>query len=422
MDHQHLNNNPVQSPQGGYVYPHPPQNPGGPPNRKPVGRSAGLVAIFLAVAVVFAALGGTFVYYQMNDPQETSAPMVTTAETGATTQTTTEPTHSNDSGKHFSVADAATRQDRDQTALSIMEIAAQGKPAVVAISTTGTATDLFGRTDQFEAAGSGFVVSSEGYIVTNNHVIEGADTISVVMDSGEIYDAVLVAGDSKNDIAVIQVEATNLPTVILGDSDDIQVGELAVAIGNPLGELSGTVTAGIISALDRQITIDSAAINLLQTDAAINPGNSGGALFNSFGEVIAINTAKTSSTGVEGLGFAIPINDAIPIIDDLINYGYVKGRTKIGISTQEITQQMSEYYKMAQGIYVVEIESGSAADKAGLEPKDIIIAANGVETLTVAELTVVKDGLSPGDALELTIVRDDVEMTITVILEEDTPS
>ena len=280
---------------------------------------------------------------------------------------------------------------------------------------------MFGRSGEYPAAGSGFIITSDGYLVTNNHVIEGANTITVVMENGNIYPARLVGSDSRTDLAVIKIEAEDLPTTYLGDSDDLQVGELAVAIGNPLGELSGSVTAGIISALNRSITLDNQTLNLLQTDAAINPGNSGGALFNSYGEVIGINTAKTSQTGIEGLGFAIPINDAKPIIENLINYGYVRGRTKIGISTRDISAEMAEYYVMTEGVFISTVERGSPADKAGLRNEDTIIAANGQEAKTTADLVRIKDALGPDDAMVLTIVRNKRQMTMTVILVEDVP-
>ena len=408
---------PPQPPQN-YVYPHPAGSNQKPPVQsarpKSTARVFGIIAIFMAVAVLFTALGGGLAYRYLGGAQATTG----TSESGQTNGTTSgEPTGNN--GKHWSVTDAATREDGD--ALSVMEIAALGKPAVVAINTTGTATDLFGQTGEFKAAGSGFIITAGGYIVTNNHVIAEAETITVVMDNGEIYDARLVGADSKNDLAVIKVNAKDLPVVYLGDSSDLQVGELAVAIGNPLGELSGSVTAGIISALDRAITLENQTMNLLQTDAAINPGNSGGPLFNSFGEVIGVNSAKTSETGIEGLGFAIPINTAKPIIEDLINYGYVKGRTKIGITTRDVTEQMADYYDMHVGVFVVEVEKGSAAEKAGLKAEDVIVAANGTETLTINSLIAVKNTLLPGDQLVLKVYRGDSLMEVTVILEEDIP-
>ena len=439
---------PIQNPNGpergpgneSYVYPNQnyswqPPAPGGqppagkPPSKNSATRIVGFAALVMAAIVIFSAITGGIVFTYMKNQNQPA----TTAEAGQTTQTaaTTQPTagttaSSSPSGsvtdKFWSIADAATRSDSDRKALSIMDIAAQGKPAVVAINTEVSMTDLFGNTGKYQAAGSGFIITGDGYIVTNNHVIAGASVITVVLDSGEIYDAELVGADSQNDVAVIKISGSDFPTVYLGDSDDLVVGELAVAIGNPLGELSGTVTAGIISALDRQITIDDETLNLLQTDAAINSGNSGGALFNSFGEVIAINTAKSGGENVEGLGFAIPINDAKPIIESLIQNGYVTGRTKIGIITQDINAQMADHYKIPEGIYIYEVEPRSAADKAGLQAEDIIIAVDGQEVLTTDKLKEIKNNLKPGDVIALTIVREGEEMEILVTLEEDIPS
>jgi serine protease Do len=182
------------------------------------------------------------------------------------------------------------------------------------------------------------------------------------------------------------------------------------------------VTAGIISSLDRLITLDGQSLHLLQTDAAINAGNSGGALFNSFGEVIGINTAKNSGAGIEGIGFAIPIDIVKPIVESLIKYGYVQGRPKIGISTRDITKPMAEYYNMDEGIYILEVEKDSAADVAGLMKGDIIIAANGKAVLTTEALSALKDTLKPGDSVELTIIRNDKETKVSIILKEDIPS
>jgi serine protease Do len=414
-----------------YVYPQTP-NPAGPgfgeqPPRRKVSRTIGIVSLVLAVVVFFSAVTGGIVYTMMKNTQPAQITQTTTTSTtAATTQpenVTKTPVGTNDANnKHFNLAEAASRLDANKKTLSVMEIAALGKPAVVAINTTGLVTDPFGQSGTYEAAGSGFIITADGYIVTNNHVIEGAKTITVVLDDGSIFEAALVGRDAKNDLAVIKIDGKNLPTVYLGDSAGLQVGELAVAIGNPLGELSGTVTAGIISALDRLITINGQSMHLLQTDAAINPGNSGGALFNSFGEVIGINSAKSSDIGVEGLGFAIPIDIAKPIIESLIQYGYVQGRPKIGITTRDVTKQMADFYSLKEGVYILQVELNSAADKAGLKERDIIIEANGKETLTTDALSAVKDALKPGDSLELTLYRNDEKMTVTVVLEEDIPS
>lgn len=399
--------------QQSYVYPHPEtpwQAPSAkPPKKNSATRIIGFAAIILAAAILFTAIGGGLAYTFLNQNGQTSNTTTANSNTQATTQAET--TSLDDGNKHWSVVEAATLPDGEKKALSIIDIAKQNKPAVVAINTTGTVPDFFGQDGSFEAAGSGFIVSADGYIVTNNHVLESAEKITVITDNGDVYTAKLIGTDVQNDLAVIKIEAQNLTYVIFGDSSTLQVGELAVAIGNPLGELSGSVTAGIISALDRQITLGNRTLNLLQTDAAINPGNSGGALFNSFGEVIGVNTAKTSETGIEGLGFAIPINDAKPIIESIVNYGYMKGRTIIGISTSD----------QPGGIYINLVEPGSPAEIAGLKQGDIIIAVNGKETLTINQLADIKATKLPGDSLELTILRNDNEMKITVILAEDVP-
>lgn len=427
-----------------YVHPDSAQPPGGPPGygqqpqpprRSRATRVIGIIALVLTVTVLFAALGGAAVYYLMGGrPAETgpgpgpgTQPQQTQpAETVPQTEVTKPPLEQDDLlMPHFSLADAAARYDAAKKTMTVMEIAAQGKPAVVAITTEMSVTDIFGQVYRPTAAGSGFIISRDGYIVTNNHVIENAETITVVLDNDDAYPASLVGADPSNDLAVIKIDATGLPTVVLGESEHLQVGELAVAIGNPLGELSGTVTAGIISALDRVITLSGSSgsqrLHLLQTDAAINSGNSGGALFNSFGEVIGINTAKRSATGVEGIGFAIPVDHAKPIIESLIQFGYVRGRPKIGLAGRNVSAQMAEYYKLTEGIYVVEVERKSAADKAGLLPKDIITGANGEKTLTVDELNDVKNKLLPGDKMVLDVVRDNKQLQVEVVLEEELP-
>ncbi|NLC84187.1 MAG: PDZ domain-containing protein, partial [Ruminococcaceae bacterium] len=305
--------------------------------------------------------------------------------------------------------------------LSIMEIARRNKPAVVAISTDARIQNPFGQPQLVEAAGSGFIITADGYVVTNYHVIQNSQTISVTLEDGRIMPAVITGSDPRNDIAVLKINGSGFPTVILGDSSDLETGELAVAIGNALGELSGTVTAGIISALDRQITIDNQSLVLLQTDAAINSGNSGGALINSFGEVIGINTAKNAGDGVEGLGFAIPINTAKPIIESLIQNGYVAGRPKLGIGTRDVSEQEAAYYNMRAGIYVRMVESGSSADRAGIAVGDIIIKADGKDTLTTEALNAAKESHKVGDTMQITLIRNGNEMTVSVVLQEDRP-
>lgn len=389
-------------------------------------RAAAWVAAFLVVAVLFSAMSGTIVYQWMKSsaagPARTAVSQQaesSAAEPAGTAATTTSGALTD---KYFSVADAASRTDPNKKTLTVMEIAALGKPAVVAITTETSITNPFGQTGIVPAAGSGFILTADGYIVTNHHVIDGAQKISVMLDSGVSYEAKLVGSDSQNDIAVLKIAAKDLPTVTLGESTGLQVGELAVAIGNPLGELSGTVTAGIISALDRSVTIDNQTLTLLQTDAAINAGNSGGALFNSFGEVIGINTAKNTGTGIEGLGFAIPIDHAKPIIESLIRNGYIPGRPRIGIYTQDVTAEMAQQNQLREGIYVARVMASSAAEKAGLAAGDIIVAANGQEILTTDALNTLKSSLKPGDTLKLTVYRNDQKLTISVVLEEEVPA
>ena len=406
----------------------------------------GLTALFLSVTIILTAVTAIVVYQlanRQNPAATTQAPSATTTMTSPTTgqpgtQPTTRPTTGSttqspaqtqptqttglNTDKHFNIADAATKTSGDKKALSIMQIAKQAKPAVVAISTEARISNQFGQTGIVDAAGSGFIITANGYIVTNYHVVEGAQTISVALDDGQIFKATIVGSDPRNDLSVLKIDGNNLPTVTLGKSADLEVGELAVAIGNPLGELSGTVTAGIISALDREVTIEGVTMRLLQTDAAINSGNSGGALINSFGEVIGINNAKNAGEGVEGLGFAIPVDTAKPIIESLIRYGYVQGRPKIGIGTRDITKQMAEYYKMPVGIYVSSVEANSAAAIAGIKVGDVIIKADGKETLTTDALNEAKTFHKVGDSMSITLVREGQEITVQMVLKEDLPT
>ena len=400
------------------------------PHHKRTRMFIGLTAVFLLITILFSTITAVVVYNitnrrNENTTSQTTNSLPTTKPTlntpGEQTQPSTAPPSESSTDKNFSIAGAASKQSPGKTALSIIQIAKAAKPAVVAISTESRIQNSFGQTGVVEAAGSGFILTIDGYIVTNYHVIEGAQTISVALDDGRKFTAAIVGFDSNNDIAVLKISGQNLPTVSLGVSADLEVGELAVAIGNPLGELSGTVTAGIISALDRKITIDGQSLNLLQTDAAINAGNSGGALINSFGEVIGINTAKNAGSGIEGLGFAIPIDTAKPIIESLIRFGYVQGRPKIGIGTRDVTAQMAQTNNLPIGVYVNTVEANSAASIAGIKIGDVIIKADGKETLTTEALNLAKGLHKIGDTMSITLVRDGQEMTVSLILKEDAP-
>ncbi|MDD6308062.1 MAG: trypsin-like peptidase domain-containing protein [Clostridia bacterium] len=315
-----------------------------------------------------------------------------------------------------------------RTELSTVEIGKRVGPAVVGISTVvETSTySFFGGTNTYESegSGSGIIIAENGYVITNNHVISGAKKISVILNNGTEYEAKLIGADAKTDLAVLKVEASGLPTATLGNSDALEAGERVVAIGNPLGkELAGTLTQGIVSALNRTLTVDNVTYTLIQTDAAINPGNSGGALVNAFGEVIGINTVKVSSSEVEGLGFSIPINNAKPIVEDLINFGYVKNRPLIGLRVAYVNQQEADYYNIpAAGLFVSEVTAGSGAANAGIKKGDVILKCNGTEVKSSEELNAIRDNFRAGDSITLTINRDGQVIEVQVTLTEDKPS
>lgn len=305
------------------------------------------------------------------------------------------------------------------------EIAKEVGPAVVGItSTTQGQMSIFGTTSQSEAEGSGIILSADGYIVTNNHVVDRATTVKVTLNTGAEYDATLVGKDEQTDLAVIKIEPTEELTVAtMGDSNTLEVGERVVAIGNPMGlEFFGSVTEGIVSAVNRSIAVDNRTMNVIQTDAAINSGNSGGALINTKGEVIGINSIKVSYSGVEGMGFAIPSSEAKPIIADLLEHGYVKGRPIIGISTRDVTSYMSQSYSWPEGVQVMEVSS-EAAKSAGLQQGDIITHVNGQKIKTGEELNKIKSQHNPGEALSLKVYKYATGLTVDteVVLSEQLP-
>ena len=268
-------------------------------------------------------------------------------------------------------------------------------------------------------AGSGVIYSKDGLIVTNNHVIEGATSINVKLHDGTEYEAELVATDEETDLAVLKINASNLTPAILGSSGKLKVGETVIAIGNPLGTLGGTVTTGIVSGLSRTITIEKSKMTLLQTSCAISPGNSGGGLFNVSGELVAIVNAKSVSENVEGIGFAIPIDIARTVVEDLIKYGYVTGRPALGISGGEITSlAMANYYGYNHvGIYISELMT-EQAKKSDLQPDDLIYAINGVEVDSLATLRYELYQYKAGDVVTLSVERAGQELEIKLTLSE----
>lgn len=312
---------------------------------------------------------------------------------------------------------------------AVTKIAKEVGPSIVGIRmTVKSGQRSYYNSGLSSAEGSGIIISKDGYIMTNYHVVQYADskastssstTLEVFLSDGTEATAKFIGGDSETDLAVIKVELNNLPVATLGDSSTLQVGELAVAIGNPLGlEFAGSVTTGVISALNRTIESADSVQNLIQTDAAINPGNSGGALLNSSGEVIGINSAKISEEGVEGLGFAIPINDAKPIINQLMMFGYVKGRPFIGISGQDVTETISRAYGFPTGIYIVEVSNDSGAANAGIQAGDVVTAIDGKKVATMEELNTIKKEYKPGDTVTVTVVRNGKTLSLKLTFTE----
>lgn len=358
--------------------------------------------------------------------------------------------------KHFSVIEAASNED----SLTIPEIAKKCGTSVVAIETEtkvvyNTYDDNYynpfggmfgygygygygnrggrGGTQEYTqtAAGSGIIISEDGYVLTNNHVISGADKITVYVNSGDgseeqSYEATLVGSSESNDIAVLKIDATGLNAATFGDSDQIEVGELAVAIGNPMGQVHGSVTAGIISAVEQELTIDDVTINAIQTDAAINPGNSGGALFDSYGNVIGIVYAKSSSVSIEGIGYAIPVNNIKDLVAQMINDpDSVKDQTKgsqimLGITIRDITEDMSKQYSMPVGVYITEVSSMSAAERAGLQKGDIITEFAGETVTSADDLNAIKAKQTSGDTVSVKIDRNGKEMTLDLVIPQPT--
>ncbi len=303
--------------------------------------------------------------------------------------------------------------------LSVVDIAKKVGPAVVGIVSTIPMQSYFGSYES-QGSGSGIIISNNGYVVTNYHVIENAKKIKIYLSSGETKEATVVGTDSRTDLAVLKMENGTYPYATLGDSSILEVGELCVAIGNPLGmEFAGSVTVGYVSALNRTVEADGKTFNLIQTDAAINAGNSGGALVNTRGEVIGINTLKISSTGVEGLGFAIPVDEAKPIFDDLINHGYVKGRPVIGITGKDISADLAKYYNYPEGVFVEQVLEGSGAAVAGIRRGDIITKVDGKRIKTIKEINALRDKKKAGDKIALELDRSGQIMTVDIILGEE---
>ncbi len=332
--------------------------------------------------------------------------------------------------------DLAARDD----AKPIPDIVEDIMPSVVGVSATFEFTQqysFFGwssdpTTEEMIGTGTGIIMSEDGYIVTNAHCIYDdsstyhageAIEVSVLFSDESEHEAKIIAYDVETDIAILKVDETGLKPATFGDSDELRKGELVIAVGNPLGfDLFGTVTSGIVSDCDRMININDKKMNLIQTDAAINSGNSGGPLLNSCGQVIGINSAKMSSSygsaSIEGLGFAIPITEAKHIVDELLNNGYVSGRPQLGITTTEITETYSNYFNIPMGVYIREVVAGGAADLAGIQIGDVIIAVEDEPIKTTEELNEIKNRYKAGDTITLTISRAGQDIDVRVTLQD----
>ena len=390
------------------------QKPEKPKKQKKDHTTAKIVALVAAVALI-GSIGGSLLTAAVAglrpDKQEQLSALEQVAEEEKSgyevvTHHLPDKLDSNDTGKSLTPA----------------QVYVQTVNSVVGITTEST-TNIFGQEAVAASAGSGFILSEDGYIITNCHVVEGADTIQVSLFNGDEFPAELVGADKGYDIAVLKIEATGLPKVTVGDSDQLKVGEEVVAIGNPLGELTFTMTNGILSALDREINTDGNPQNMLQTNAAINSGNSGGPLFDMDGNVIGVTTAKysgatSSGTTIEGLGFAIPINDALRVAYNLVEYGYVKGQAYLGVTVKTIPSDMAAYYGLPLGPRVESVNPGSCAEKAGIQVGDIVVKFNGQEVENNPALMSALKKTKAGDVVNMTLFRAGAEVEVSVTLDE----
>ena len=361
-------------------------------------RGLKIAALALCCALVGGAVGGGIVW-GVNRSQQTEATI-------------------NVSGR--TVEAVKLNHVDGKTQMTDAEVYAANVNSAVSINVTGSAGyNIFGQPVQSASSGSGFILTTDGYIVTNHHVVEDAQTIRVTLYDGTEYDAKYVGGDEDYDIAVIKIEAADLQPVTLGDSDALHVGDRVLAIGNPLGELTFSMSGGMVSSVNRAINVDGTPFNMIQTDTSINPGNSGGPLLNSYGEVVGIVSAKYSSyanENVEGLGFAIPINDVSSMIQDIMTNGYVTDRAYLGATVGTLNASMAQQYRfdISQGAFIYSVEEGGPADQAGLQLGDVITAVDGTEVTSLDSFTAVKKSYRTGDTCELTVYRQGETLTLTL--------
>ena len=383
------------NPYGGY------QTPPAPEYNKPKKKRTGLkiTALALCCALLGGAVGGGAAWFAMKNVKTT--------------------TQINTSAR--SSAEVVVNTVDGTKLMTDAEVYAANVNSVVSINTTilSTGTNIFGQTTESASAGSGFVLTKDGFIVTNYHVVKDANTIKVTLYDGTTYDATYIGGDEDYDIAVVKIDASDLQCVTLGDSQQLNVGDRVLAVGNPLGELTFSMSGGMVSCVNRTINVDGTPFNMIQTDASINPGNSGGPLFNQYGEVVGIVSAKYSSyasQSVEGLGFAIPINDVIAMIEDIMTNGYITNKPYLGITGGTMNEQMAAQYRynITKGVFVYSVEEGGAADKAGLKLGDVITKIDNTDITSMEDLTKVKKQYSAGDTSTFTIYRDGASTTVEI--------
>lgn len=365
--------------------------------------SKGFVAAMLVISILSSAAFGFCGGYLANNRKTTS----------------------NGSININKVEGSKTSSSAENTTNLTSSIVKKTADSVVEIETEGVKTGSFAQQYVVKGAGSGVIISEDGYIITNNHVIDGANNVTVTLRDGQkSYTAAVIGSDRENDIALLKVDATGLSPATFGDSSTLAVGDYVVAIGNPLGQLGGTVTDGIISALARNVTIEGENMTLLQTNAQISPGNSGGGLFNSNGELVGIVNAKDSATEVEGIAFAIPINNVLDIISDLKSYGYVTGKIDLGMQFTDITSNDSAFYYGVnrKGCYVLSVTRGSNAENAGFRTGDLITKVNGTDINSSTDVEKALENAKVGDKVNFTVYRSGAQKNLTLTLAEYVPS
>lgn len=304
-----------------------------------------------------------------------------------------------------------------KTAMSDAEVYASNVNSVVSINASATTTNFFGQTVESASSGSGFILTQDGYIVTNHHVVADAVSMKVTLYNGDTFDGTYIGGDEDYDIAVIKIKTTGLQAVTLGNSETLNVGDHVLAVGNPLGELTFSMSGGMVSSVNRPINVDGTPFNMIQTDTSINPGNSGGPLFNVYGEVIGIVSAKYSNysnSSVEGLGFAIPMNDVFAMIQDIMTNGYITNKPYLGVTAGTMNQQMAQQKGLTEGVYIYSVESGGPAEKAGLKVGDIIKKIDDKDITTMEDLTAVKKSYTAGSQANFTVYRQGSATTVKV--------